>query len=104
VERNPLRAGLVKRAEDYPWSSAATHCGRRGDGLISGGLQERGVVEDWASWLADPDDPEMLAMLRRRTRTGRPAGDTAFVARLEALAGRILAAKAVGRPTIGKRP
>jgi REP-associated tyrosine transposase len=25
VERNPVRAGLVARAEDYPWSSAAFH-------------------------------------------------------------------------------
>jgi hypothetical protein len=62
------------------------------------------VVADWASWLAEPDDEQALAMLRRRTRTGRPAGDPAFVARLEALAGRILAPKDVGRPKMGKRP
>ena len=36
--------------------------------------------------------------------SGRPAGDVAFVARLEALAGRVLAASSVGRPRIGKRP
>ena len=29
VERNPVRAGLVRRAERYPWSSAAAHVGRR---------------------------------------------------------------------------
>ena len=27
VERNPVRAGMVKKAEDYPWSSASAHCG-----------------------------------------------------------------------------
>ena len=37
-------------------------------------------------------------------KAGRPAGDPAFVARLEAQAGRILAARTVGRPKIGKRP
>ena len=26
VERNPVRARLVRRAENYPWSSAAAHC------------------------------------------------------------------------------
>jgi len=26
VERNPVKAGLVRRAEDWPWSSAAAHC------------------------------------------------------------------------------
>ncbi len=25
VERNPVRAGLVERSEDYPWSSALNH-------------------------------------------------------------------------------
>lgn len=25
IERNPVRAGLVERAEDYPWSSASAH-------------------------------------------------------------------------------
>ncbi len=27
IERNPVRARIVKRAEDYEWSSAAAHCG-----------------------------------------------------------------------------
>lgn len=27
VERYPARARRVRRAENYPWSSAATHCG-----------------------------------------------------------------------------
>jgi putative transposase len=27
VERNPVRAGMVARAEHYPWSSAPAHCG-----------------------------------------------------------------------------
>jgi putative transposase len=31
VERNPVMAGLVERAEDWRWSSAAAHCGAEGD-------------------------------------------------------------------------
>ena len=27
VELNPVRAGMVARAEDYKWSSAPAHCG-----------------------------------------------------------------------------
>ncbi len=27
VERNPVEAGMVVKAEDYRWSSAAAHCG-----------------------------------------------------------------------------
>ena len=35
VERNPVRAGLVERAEDWPWSSAAAHCAGDEDPLLS---------------------------------------------------------------------
>jgi putative transposase len=98
VERNPVRAGLVPRAEEYPWSSAAAHCGLRQDPLVSGDLERRGVVEDWAAWLAEPDGEEDLAAIRRQTRNGRPLGAVAFVQHLEALAGKILAARPVGRP------
>ena len=31
VLQNPVRAGLVRHAEDYLWSSAAHRCGFRGD-------------------------------------------------------------------------
>jgi len=98
VERNRVRAGMVKRAKQYPWSSAATHCGRRPDPLISGALETRGVVDDWPQWLRQEDDEKVLKLLRLRTRTGRPAGDAAFVARLEELSGRFLAPRVGGRP------
>lgn len=98
VERNPVRAGMVKRAELYPWSSAAAHCGRRLDPLVTGELEARGVVDDWPRWLRQGDDEKTLKLLRLRTRTGRPAGDAAFVARLEELSGRFLAPRVGGRP------
>jgi putative transposase len=34
VELNPVRAGLVARAEDWPWSSAAAHLAGRDDALV----------------------------------------------------------------------
>ena len=35
VERNPVRAGLVGDAADFPWSSAPAHCGNAADGVLS---------------------------------------------------------------------
>ncbi len=40
----------------------------------------------------------MTTRLRQCTHTGRPAGGSSFIARLEALVGRVLRAKKVGRP------
>ncbi len=35
VALNPVRARLVKRAEDWRWSSVAAHLAERDDGLVS---------------------------------------------------------------------
>jgi putative transposase len=99
VERNPVRARMVRKAEQYDWSSAAAHCGLRTDPLLSP-LQGLVAVktEDWSAWLAEKDDEKMLAALRIRTRTGRPAGNKKFVAALEARLGRRLQPRSIGRP------
>ncbi|MEY3475517.1 MAG: hypothetical protein RL087_1975 [Pseudomonadota bacterium] len=35
IELNPVRAGMVARAEEYPWSSVGHHLGLRQDRLVS---------------------------------------------------------------------
>jgi len=35
VERNPVRAKMVLRGEDYRWSSAAAHCLRQEDPMLT---------------------------------------------------------------------
>jgi putative transposase len=42
-------------------------------------------------------EADLLARLRLHTRTGQPAGDKRFVARLEGLLGRVLWPRSVGR-------
>ena len=88
VERNPLRAGLVARAEDWPWSSAAAHCGLRRDAILSQ-VEMPWPVPDWSAYLRDEDEAAVEA-IRRQTRTGRPCGSTGFVEHLESLLGRVL--------------
>ena len=90
VERNPVRAGLVARAEQYPWSSARAHCGLAKDTLLSGEFPPPGVVDDWAAWLTHEDDAAAVDRIRQQTNTGRPCGSVAFVERLEGLVGRLL--------------
>ncbi len=98
VERNPVRARIVGKAEAYPWSSASAHCGLRRDPILShlpmGGPPESG----WAAWLIEKDDEKMLATLRMNTRTGRPAAGRQFVKDLELRLGCRLLANPVGRP------
>ncbi|KKL68886.1 hypothetical protein LCGC14_2120480, partial [marine sediment metagenome] len=48
VERNPVRARIVRKAQNYRWASAAAHCGLREDPLLSGSLELADHVGDWA--------------------------------------------------------
>ena len=88
IERNPVRAGLVTRAEDWPSSSAAAHCRRREDPLLSP-IQMPWPVPDWSAYLRDEDEAETTA-IRRQTCTGRPWGGDGFIKSLESSLGRIL--------------
>lgn len=72
VERNPVRAGLVHRAEDWPWSSAASHCGLRSDGLLAP-INMPWPVTDWREYLRDEDEIA-AAFIRKQTASGRPCG------------------------------
>ena len=90
VENNPVRAGMVKRAEDYLWSSAAAHCGLRGDPLLSGECPLVLETPNWAEWLKIDSDETMRDVIRRHTRTGRALGSHEFVIRIGGQIGRNL--------------
>ncbi|MDX8405174.1 MAG: transposase [Mariprofundus sp.] len=105
VERNPVRAGMVKRAENYRWSSAAGHCGLRDDVLLADRmLKDQNVVavEAWSDWLAVEEERRRLDMLRKHVEKGLPCGSDDFVERLGKLAGRILQRRPQGRPRVEK--
>ncbi len=72
VERNALRAGLVDRAEDWPWGSLAVSC-ERVHGLA---LSEWPLVRpsDWVQRVNEGEGQEQLAALRVSVASGRPFG------------------------------
>ncbi len=97
VERNPVRAGLAKRPEDWVWSSARAHLDGRDDALVRvGPLIER--IPDWRSYLSDDLDAATLKTLRQHGRNGRPLGSAEFVAKLESELGRPIGTGRRGRP------
>ena len=88
VLQNPVRAGLVLRAEDYLWSSAAARCGLRDDSLITNHPLVN-EIPNWSEWLKI-EDAKANELIRRNTRTGRPLGSNEFLRRLEHQTGRTL--------------
>ena len=89
VELNPVKAGLVEKPGDYPWSSARAHLTGKDDGLVRVDpmLDEIG---DWKGYLALDIDEEEAALMRRHERTGRPMGSEQFITRLEEQLDRVL--------------
>jgi putative transposase len=101
VERNPVRARMVRKAENYRWSSAAAHCGLRTDPVLTRKLSWRRQFEsigDWSAWLAEGDEPQRLEVLRRNVDKGLPCGSEKFIQRLEKMTGRALQYRPRGRP------
>ena len=101
VERNPVRAGMVQRAEDYRWSSAPAHCELREDSVLTADkswINQLRSVDDWSRWLAEPDHNGQIAVLRQHVERGLPCGAERFVHELEQQGGQMLRPTAVGRP------
>lgn len=96
TELNPVRAGLCKRAEAWPWSSARAHLGLADDELVAvEPMMAR--IADWTSYLAAGETREGLDSVRGHTKTGRPAGGEDFLKELEFTTGRVLRKKKPGR-------
>lgn len=99
VERNPVRAGLVERAEHSAWSSARAHCGMEGSALLSAYRPFLGLEAWWSAWLAD-EDSEHAERMRKAARTGRPLGEASFCEAIGRQLGRPVTQPAIGRPRV----
>ena len=77
IERNPLRAGLVARSEDWRWSSLRWHLQPPGLTFLDAGPVPR--PPDWAAHVHEPHTQAELAALRRCAARGTPFGTEAWV-------------------------
>jgi putative transposase len=98
IENDPVREGVVEKAEDYPWSSARHHVLGESDPVIMDGCFLNGEVKDWRAYLTARGDEPVLIRTWQSLKTGRPAGEESFVRGLEGIVGRRLAALPRGRP------
>ena len=89
VEKNPVRAGIVQRAEEYQWSSARAHINKANDPLLNHCPLED-EIKNWKQYLEDPDEERQVKIFREHMATGRPLGSENFIEKLEAILGRML--------------
>ncbi len=97
VERNPVRAGVVKRAEEHPWSSAFAHVFGREDPLLDAAMPLTTAVGNWSEWLSAEDVDSEIRAIRMATAHDLPYGEESLVERLELQFGRPLRPRKEGR-------
>jgi putative transposase len=101
IERNPVRAKLVKKPWEWKWSSASIHIGRECNRIIE--VKDLfGIIdikkEEWKIYIDSEDNEEDIKEIKRLTMVGRPLGEEQFIKDLEQKFGRRIIALPIGRP------
>ena len=64
VENNPVRIGMVKKAEDYRWSSAHEHIEGASE-VVSGNCFLLQEIPDWRKFICAREDAAMTHGIRK---------------------------------------
>jgi putative transposase len=111
IDLNPVRAGMVAEARDYPWSSHAHYAGLRHDRLLTPHplywelgntpfAREAAYAELVRAGVSAADQ----ATLTEATLRGWAAGDPEFVDKLQGETPRRVAMSKAGRPPRAPKP
>jgi len=105
VERNPLRAKLVKRAQRWRWSSLylrTNDCAAPMTGNLTAWPMP--MPRDWIEHVNQPQDDKELAALRTASERGRPYGTIDWTARMARRLQIESSLRPVGRPKKSGKP
>ncbi len=98
VEKNPVRAKIIKEPHEYRWSSAKAHVYKGIDHILTNDCYLVREIKNWLLYLMEKEDKTLIDNIRRNTKTGRPCGDDVFMEKIESLLSRRLNALPKGRP------
>lgn len=102
VERNPLRANLVARAEDWRWSSLAERLTPPALLFLDPGPVR--LPDGWLSHVNEPQTEAELARLRHAVRRSCPFGSAVLVKATAARLGLEYTLRPRGRPPARRQP
>ena len=109
IDLNPVRAGLVAQAADYPWTSHGHYIGRQMDKLVTShplvwelGNTPFAREAAYAELVQAGINPVQQSALTQATLSGWALGEPDFVADLQKRTQRRVAKGQAGRPQAGK--
>jgi len=100
IEQNPVRAKMVKKAWDYPYSSARYRVGLEEKSELLSSNDMIDMIDNYYDFLEDTRFD--IDEIREKTRTGRPCGDDGFYDKVTSITGVNYRPKAGGRPKNAK--
>ena len=96
VERNPLRANLVRRAEEWRWSSLRWLARPDRPAWLHDGPVPR--PDGWIGWVNQPQSEKELDALRKSVLRGAPFGEEGWAKQTAARLGLEFTMNPRGRP------
>lgn len=101
---NPVRARLVRRAQEWRWSSVRAHLAGTDDELVTVRplLDRVRHFADLVATAAGEAEPQEFMALRAAETIGRPLGDDAFLTGIEKRLGRTVRPAKRGRKRLNR--
>lgn len=96
VARNPVRAGLVAKAEDWPWSSTSRIVNGRHDIRLARWPIMRPM--NWLALVNQAQDENVVRAIRESVNRGSPLGDQSWQERIAKVLGIERTLRRPGRP------
>ena len=103
VERNAQRAGLVKKAEAWPWSSVHVRLYGNAQGKKRLSPWPVPAPPDYLKWLNHPQGKEEIEKIRQAIQRNRPYGSKKWVSGAVKQFGLESTTRSRGRPKKGSR-
>ena len=108
IELNPVRAKMVKKPQDYLWSSFGVRAGERMDGLLDEDPAYKGLgvtpeerQRNYKSLFEESIPNNVVDVVRLTTQRGGVLGGKDFIAKVSKLSGRDIVLRPIGRPKKG---
>ena len=98
IEQNPVRARIVKKAEDYKYSSAKAHIRGIEDEVLGEELFEERQRKDYRKFIRSGIPEKEINSIRYHASTGRPFGGEDFIEKIGKKLKRTFFLNPVGRP------
>lgn len=98
IEQNPKRAKMVKKEEEYAYSSAKAHIEGNRDDVLGEELINVKQRKDYIAFIKESITEDEMQQLRYATRTGRPFGEEEFIKKMQKKLNKRFILQKPGRP------